>query len=265
MQCSCGNPLHTFEHDVDNADVTFKGNGKKWKAYDPKKVVKVEPVAQERPVTTYELVDIEEKGAGLERRVGTDGAQDEVLPEDPSVEKHLSTEKPEVRVPAVTGLSAQEATQTLEDQGFRVQTNDGASGSAAPGTVLGQNPAVDEKVAPGATVTLTLAPGPNPSGTKSPLPSPPTSPPTADSGTAVVTALANAAVRKSPSPTSPKVSSVAVGGHYPAVCYRHGETTNAHGPTGDLWVQLRLRSGGLGWVAVAALQEGPAAGGLRQC
>ncbi|MFD5620966.1 DUF6777 domain-containing protein [Streptomyces yangpuensis] len=269
VQCSCGNPLRTFEHDVDSADVTFdgngRGNGKKWKAYDPRKVVKVEPVAEKQPVTTYELVDIEEKDAGLERRAGTDGAQDEALPEDPGDGKDPSTRKPEVRVPAVKGRSAQEATQILEDQGLRVRANDGASGNAAPGTVLGQDPAADEQVAPGTTVTLTLAPGPSPSGTVSSSPPPVSSPPTDDPGTTLLTALANAAVRKSPSSTSPKVSSVAVGGQYPAACYRYGETTDGHGSTGGIWVQLRLKSGGLGWVTGTALQEAPTAAGLRQC
>ncbi|MFB7256778.1 DUF6777 domain-containing protein [Streptomyces nojiriensis] len=269
VQCSCGNPLRTFERDVDSADVTFNGNGrakgKKWEAYDPRKVVKVEPVAEKQPVTTYELVDIEAKDAGLERRVGTDGAQDEALPEDPGDKKDPGTGKPDVRVPAVTGRSAQEATQILEDRGLRVRTNDGASGSATPDTVLGQDPAADKQVAPGTTVTLTLAPGPSPSATVSASPSPSSSPSAGDPGTALLTALANAVVRKSPSSTSPKVSSVVAGGQYPAACYRYGETTDAHGSTGGTWVQLRLKSGGVGWVTGAALQEAPTAAGLRQC
>ncbi|WP_171052788.1 PASTA domain-containing protein [Streptomyces marianii] len=264
VQCSCGNPLGTFEHDVDSADVTFQDKGKKWRAYDPEKVVKIEPVAEERPVTAYELVDIEDEDAGLERRAGTDGAQDKPLRDDPGAEKVPGTENAEARVPAVTDRPVQEATQILEDRGFRVQTNDGLSGGAAPGTVLDQDPAAEEQVPHGATVTLTVAPGPDPARTESPSP---TSSPTdlTDKDATVMTALADETVRESPSSTSPGISSVAAGDRYPATCYGHGETTTAHGSTSALWVRLGLKSGGLGWVTATALQEDPAARGLGQC
>ena len=173
VKCSCGNPLGAFKHDADRADVTFEGKSKKWKAYHHEKVVKIEPAVK---VTTYKLVDIEEENAGLERRAGTDGAQDKPLPDDPG------TEEAEARVPAVTGMPAQDATQLLEDQGFQVQTTDGPSGSADPGTVLGQDPAADEQVPQGATVTLTVAPGPDPAGTEPPPSDLPTSSPADDPG-----------------------------------------------------------------------------------
>ena len=183
MKCSCGNPLGAFEHDADSADVTFTGKSKRWKAYNRKKVVKIEPVVKERPVTTYELVDIGEENAGLARRAGTDGAQDKPLPDDPGAEKLA------VRVPAVVGMPAQQATQILEDQGFRVQAHAGPSGSADPGTVLGQDPAADEQVSHGGTVTLTVAPGLAPTGAESQPSDLPDATPTEGSGAAVVPAL----------------------------------------------------------------------------
>ncbi|MEY9989682.1 hypothetical protein ABIE67_001714 [Streptomyces sp. V4I8] len=265
VQCSCGNPLGAFEHDVDSVDVTFKGKSRKWQSYDPNKIVKVERTDVKDEVKSYQLVDVDKKDAGIVRRPGTDGTRDEPLPEDPG------TQDAEVDVPPVTGLSVQEATEILSAQGLRIQTNDGSSGSAAPGTVpgtapgtvVGQDPAADERVAKGSNVTLTVAPDADPSVvTESPSLTPS---PTEDTGTTTMIALADAPVRESPSSTSAQVSHVAAGGEYPATCYGHGEPTDAHGSASDLWVQLHLRSGDLGWVTATALQEDPAAGGLGQC
>ncbi|MEU0212928.1 PASTA domain-containing protein [Streptomyces canus] len=276
VQCSCGNPLGAFEHDVDKADVTFKGESKKWTSYDREKVVKIEPTAVKAGVKSYQLVDVDRQDAGIVRLPGTDGTRDEPLPDDPGAQDA------EVAVPTVTDMPVEEATQILTAQGLKVQTDSGLSGSdgdsvgAAPGTVLGQSPAADEQVAKGTTVTLTVAPGAEPSVTESPSPtssSPPSSSssPTDDTGTAIdtvttmVIALADAPVRESPSSTSSQLSHVTAGGQYPATCYGSGETTNAHGSTSDIWVQLSLKSGGFGWVTATALQEDPAAGSLGQC
>ncbi|MFE3656561.1 DUF6777 domain-containing protein [Streptomyces sp. NPDC059165] len=206
VQCSCGNPLGVFEHDVDSADVTFKGKGKEWAAYDPGKVVKVEPVAEERRVAAYELVDIDERDAGLERRAGTDGAQDKALEEDPGAEDGANTGMAEAGVPAVTDLPVQEATQILEGQGFRVQTNDEPSGSAAPGTVLGQDPAADERVPQGATVTLTVAAGPHPTETESSSQVPPDTSGAPDTSETSSSSHSPGSSETSDSPNSPNSS-----------------------------------------------------------
>ncbi|MFJ8537948.1 DUF6777 domain-containing protein [Streptomyces sp. NPDC093591] len=265
VQCSCGNPLDAFEHDLDSADVKFKGKSRKWRSYDPEKIVKVERPEVKEEVKRYQLVDVDEKDAGIVRLPGTDGTRDEPLPDDPG------TQDAEVVVPTVTGMSVQEATQTLSAQGLQVQTQDGPSGSAAPGTapatapgtVLGQDPAADEQVAEGTVVTLTVAPDADPPMvTESPSPTPS---PTEDTGTTTVIVLADAPVRESPSSAGAQVSHVAAGGQYPATCYGYGESVDAHGSASDLWVRLSLRSGEFGWVTATALQEDPAAGGLGQC
>ncbi|MGN9761554.1 DUF6777 domain-containing protein [Streptomyces sp. SD31] len=265
VQCSCGNPLDAFEHDVDRVDVTFKGKSRKWRSYAPEKIVKVERPEVKDEVKSYQLVDVDKKDAGIVRVPGTDGTRDEPLPDDPG------TQDAEVVVPTVTGMSVQEATQTLSAQGLRVQANDEPSSSAAPGTapatalgtVLGQDPAASEQVAKGTVVTLTVAPDADlPAVTESPSPTPS---PTEDTGTTMVIVLADAPVRESPSSTSTQVSHVAAGGQYPATCYGVGEPSDAHGSESDIWVQLNLRSGEFGWVTATALQEDPAAGGLSQC
>ncbi|MFJ5779962.1 DUF6777 domain-containing protein [Streptomyces sp. NPDC093094] len=271
VQCSCGNPLGTFEHDVDRAEVEFKDRNKRWKSYNPEKIVKVEPTDTEDEVRIYRLVDVDRKDAGVARLPGTDGTRDEPLPYDPGEDG----ENPGTRVPPVTDMPVEEAMDTLTAQGFQVRTEDGPSGGAVPGTVLGQDPAADEQAPEGTTVTLTVAPEVTPSGTESPevTPSGTESPVTTPSGTeppsespsptevtgeAMVTTLADAPVHEFPSSTSPEVSEVAAGSQYPATCYDYG-------PEGDTWVQLSLRSGGFGWLTATALQEDPAAGGLGRC
>jgi beta-lactam-binding protein with PASTA domain len=85
----------------------------------------------------------------------------------------------------VTGASVEEARRILESRGLAVETTDESSGTADPGTVLGQDPAAGERVPAQATVTLTVAAPPAP--TTEPPVETPTSPgatPTAtDDGT----------------------------------------------------------------------------------
>jgi hypothetical protein len=262
VQCSCGNPLGTFEHDADGIKVEFKDKNKKWKSYDLRKIVKVEPTDTNDEVKSYELVDVDKKDAGIARLPGTDGLRDESLPADPNSYDDPSSTSDQADVPAVTGLPAQEATKILEDQGFQVHTSDGPSGSADPDTVLGQAPAAGEQVPQGAAVTLTVAPSVTPPGTEPPSPTPS---PTDTAEAIRVTALAEAPVRESPSVTSLLISYVAAGGQYPAACYDYGETINTRGSTSDIWARLSLKSGDFGWVTATALQEDPAAGGLSQC
>ncbi|WP_344263276.1 Stk1 family PASTA domain-containing Ser/Thr kinase [Streptomyces sodiiphilus] len=69
----------------------------------------------------------------------------------------IMSEGPEmVEVPDVTGQDYETARDTLEDLGLEVSREEEVSDQAA-GTVLGQDPAASEEVAPGSTVTLTVA------------------------------------------------------------------------------------------------------------
>ncbi|GAB7103356.1 hypothetical protein JCM4814A_16700 [Streptomyces phaeofaciens JCM 4814] len=166
VQCSCGNPLGAFEHDVDRADVEFKGTNPRWTSYDRDKVVKVEPADDGDEVSEYRLVDVQEADAGLERPVGSDGTQDTALPEDPVETDNEDggdgggTDVGDVEVPGVTGSSVEEATGILEERGLTVATVEESSESAAPGTVLAQDPAEGATVPAAATVTLTVAVAP---------------------------------------------------------------------------------------------------------
>ncbi|MDF3148842.1 MULTISPECIES: DUF6777 domain-containing protein [unclassified Streptomyces] len=160
VQCSCGNPLGAFEHDVDRADVEFKGTNKKWASYDRGKVVKVEPADDGDEVGTFRLVDVQEADAGLERPVGSDGTRDTALPEDPGGETSGEGDGGDVEVPDVTQSSVEEAAAILRDQGLVVETTEEPSETAGPGTVLGQSPAAGETVPASSTVTLTVATAP---------------------------------------------------------------------------------------------------------
>ncbi|HZC29792.1 MAG TPA: PASTA domain-containing protein, partial [Gaiellaceae bacterium] len=69
----------------------------------------------------------------------------------------ISSGKPQVEVPDVTGQSFDEATQELARRGFRVQRNDQPSDSEDPGTVLKQSPGAGQSIDQGSTVQLTVA------------------------------------------------------------------------------------------------------------
>ncbi|PAZ14702.1 serine/threonine kinase [Streptomyces sp. SA15] len=199
VQCSCGNPLGAFEHDVDSPEVEFKGKNKKWKSYDREKVVKVEPTDDGDEVEKYELVDVQEEDAGLERPVGSDGTEDTPLPVDPGVEEDSG----HVDVPEVTGTSVEEARQILESRGLAVETTEEPSETAGPGMVLGQSPAAGERVPAGGMVTLTVAAAPFTS-TSEPTSEPPVDGSTAPGTTPTATddGTSGAAVPEGGSPTA---------------------------------------------------------------
>ncbi|MFI9542948.1 DUF6777 domain-containing protein [Streptomyces sp. NPDC052016] len=177
VQCSCGNPLGAFEHDVDSAEVEFKGGNRKWKSYDRDKVVKVEPTDDGEEVEKYELVDVQEEDAGLERPAGSDGAEDTPLTVDPGVGPD-GPDDGHVDVPDVTGLSLEEARRILESQGLAVETTEQPSDTVGPGTVLGQSPATGDQVPAESTVTLTVAAAPS---TADPTTDPPSEQPASPS------------------------------------------------------------------------------------
>ncbi|KOV59939.1 serine/threonine kinase [Streptomyces sp. AS58] len=163
VQCTCGNPLKSFDHGIGDADVKFDDRNKEWSSYDSKKVTKVKPAPKEEPVEVYELVDVEEPDSGLARETGSDGTDDEVLPEapggpseGPSGEPSEETGPP-VEVPEVRGLSLEEAQVRLEAAGFEVATAEEASDTALPGTVLGQSPEPATQAPSASLVTVTVA------------------------------------------------------------------------------------------------------------
>ncbi|MFE6287933.1 DUF6777 domain-containing protein [Streptomyces sp. NPDC057877] len=169
VQCSCGNPLKAFEHDIGDADVKFDDRNKKWSSYDKKQVAKVEPAPDTKPVEVYQLVDVEQPDTGLAREAGTDGTTDEVLPEAPDPEAPSVTPTDEVTdeptaspvvVPDVQGWSTDEATAALEAQGFQVTTVEQASDVATAGTVVAQTPEPGTEAPSGTPITLTVAAAP---------------------------------------------------------------------------------------------------------
>jgi eukaryotic-like serine/threonine-protein kinase len=72
----------------------------------------------------------------------------------------LSSGKPQVQVPNVTGQSFDQASQELTGAGFKVQRNDQPSASEDPGTVLKQSPGAGATVDKGSTVQLAVARAP---------------------------------------------------------------------------------------------------------
>ncbi|MET9734789.1 PASTA domain-containing protein [Streptomyces sp. NPDC006458] len=161
VQCSCGNPLGAYDKDIGDAKVEFKGDNKRWASYDDKKMTKVKPTPEQQPVEVYELVDVEDPDAGLAREAGSDGTEDEVLPEPPTDEPSGEPSAEETTEPAVlpglTGMQVDEARQLLQSQGLVAETTEEVSDAAGPGTVIGQSPQPGEPAPPGSVVTLVVA------------------------------------------------------------------------------------------------------------
>jgi eukaryotic-like serine/threonine-protein kinase len=82
---------------------------------------------------------------------------DTQINKDEKVTLFLSKGKQRVQVPDVTGQSQGDATQTLQNSGFQVDTKTQETASAAEGTVLSQDPAGGKTAAKGSTVTITVA------------------------------------------------------------------------------------------------------------
>ncbi|MGE0192258.1 MAG: PASTA domain-containing protein [Planctomycetota bacterium] len=62
-----------------------------------------------------------------------------------------------VRVPAVLGLTADEARAEIEQLGLRVEASEVDDDAGAPGTVVAQDPGSNSEVVPGARVRITIA------------------------------------------------------------------------------------------------------------
>ena len=79
-------------------------------------------------------------------------------PQDSAISVVISEEVP--KVPAVIGVTVGEATQRVEQRGFRMQVGANVpSADAGPGIVLDQSPKADTPQAKGSTVTVQVSSG----------------------------------------------------------------------------------------------------------
>jgi serine/threonine-protein kinase len=90
----------------------------------------------------------------------TDPAAGISLPVGSAVTLFISSGKPKVTVPDVTGQSQSDARSTLRAAGFGVATTHQTSTTASNDTVISQSPAGGTLAAPGSTVTLVIATAP---------------------------------------------------------------------------------------------------------
>ncbi|MFF4033783.1 DUF6777 domain-containing protein [Streptomyces sviceus] len=182
VKCSCGNPLRPFEGDTGRISVRFEDGNKKWAGYERESVVAVKPAA--RKLERVALVDVQEPSLGLDRPVGTTGAQD--TPFDAQQRR---------TVPDLTGRSFAQAARELIGTGLAA----GYAGQRAPSgdaRVTSTDPPAGTELPFGRYVMLTVAgsgssgtggarkstttPPPPPSGPRTPPPS--TAPPSGPTG-----------------------------------------------------------------------------------
>ncbi len=90
----------------------------------------------------------------------TDPVAGTLLPVDAGVTLFVSSGKPNVNVPSVTGLSQASATSELENANFKVVTSNQTSTTVTPGNVISQNPSGGSSEPPGTTVTIVIAQAP---------------------------------------------------------------------------------------------------------
>ncbi|MEU9150425.1 PASTA domain-containing protein [Streptomyces sp. NPDC048417] len=145
VKCSCGNPLRPFTGDTGRTKVEFDHGNRRWRGYDRVQVTAVRPAA--RPLERLALVDVADPGRGIERPVGTTGAQDAVFR---TGERHA--------VPEVTGTSFGEASRRLSDAGLAV-AYDGAGLPPGDARVLASDPVAGTELRFGEYVTLRVADG----------------------------------------------------------------------------------------------------------
>ncbi len=79
------------------------------------------------------------------------------LPFNSGVTLFVSSGKPQVTVPDVTGLAEADAKSQLTNDGFQVQASNQPSTTVQAGNVISQSPSGGSKAASGATVTLVIA------------------------------------------------------------------------------------------------------------
>ncbi|GAA3812468.1 Stk1 family PASTA domain-containing Ser/Thr kinase [Streptomyces phyllanthi] len=102
--------------------------------------------------TTEKACEDQKKGFVCEQNPAADAQ----VKKGDTIQLVLSTGAPKVTVPDVQGLSYEEAESQLEEKGFTVEQKTEES-DRTKGTVIGQDPEGDSKVAKGSTITLTVA------------------------------------------------------------------------------------------------------------
>ncbi len=90
----------------------------------------------------------------------TDPVAGTLLPVNAGVTLFVSSGKPNVNVPDVTGLSQGSATSQLSNAGFKVAVSNQTSTTVSPGNVISQNPGGGASEPPGTTVTIVVAQAP---------------------------------------------------------------------------------------------------------
>lgn len=84
----------------------------------------------------------------------------EVIPGETKLIFYVSQGVEQVEVPDVTGKTKDEATKTLSDAGFNVETEEAESENVEAGKVVSSDPKAGQKVNSGSTITLTISTGP---------------------------------------------------------------------------------------------------------
>jgi serine/threonine-protein kinase len=92
--------------------------------------------------------------------ISTSPAAGASVPPGTKVDITVSSGKPLVKVPDVTGQSQSSAKSALTGAGFQVQTTNQTSSTAKAGTVISQNPSGGTQLASGSTVSLVIAKAP---------------------------------------------------------------------------------------------------------
>jgi eukaryotic-like serine/threonine-protein kinase len=91
--------------------------------------------------------------------IGTSPANGNLVAKGTTVTLTVSSGLPKVKVPAVLHESSASARNQLQNAGFQVKEVTDQNSTAAPNTVVGQNPAAGTLVNQGATVTISVSPG----------------------------------------------------------------------------------------------------------
>src|SRR4029077_411744 len=89
----------------------------------------------------------------------TDPPNGNKVPSGSKVTLLVSSGPAKVDVPDVKGESASDATSALKSKGFKVKQQTDQNSTAAPNTVVKQDPAASTSVAFGSTVTIFVSPG----------------------------------------------------------------------------------------------------------
>ena len=147
-----------------NTTITVKVSSGKGDITVPDVVGQTETVAEQMirdkgfgaPVKEYEFSNDIEQGTVISQSPegGEEGKADD------TITLVISQGVENAKVPSVTGMSQEEATNTLQGQGFTVNVEQAFSDTVATGNVISQTPAAGAYSEKGASVTLSVSQGP---------------------------------------------------------------------------------------------------------